>query len=266
MARLKGNIIFTGRVGNVTAYTRNGSEEIIVRKSKGISGERIKKDPAFKLVRMYGKEFGGCSKAGSKIKRALYTLTKLADFNITSRLNAICKTIQGSDTVNDLGKRSVLFSKEGKLLEGYSLTKRYAFNDVVIAPVNYTITRDLLSAVVEIPKLVPGINLIMPGKYPYFRFTLSLGILPDYIYNKDGGYGPVDPANDPVMNKVHTNWFTSADPISAQAVEIKLTRMISLSPSESLLLSIGLEPGLMDTSGEINWIRYTGCAQILGLR
>ena len=266
MAKLDGNIIFTGSLGNITAFKRRDLNETILRQKQGIDGMRVKTDPAFKNTRLNNTEFGGCAKAGSRIRKALSGLTRLTDFNISSRFNGICKSLQCMDLVNDWGQRSVLFSKEGKVLEGFSLTGRSPFNEVVTSPIHYNISRKLLSANIAIPKLVPGINFFIPAKKPFYRFVIVLGILPDLIYRSKDGYGVANSTGAIEIKAIETQWFIAEEILETQALEITLNRQPALQDSESLMLSIGLEPGEPGPGGELIWAKYTGCAQILAIK
>jgi hypothetical protein len=56
MARLKGDIKFVGKYGDLTAYTMQGSDEIIIRSKGGASKETIKNADNFARTRDLNKE------------------------------------------------------------------------------------------------------------------------------------------------------------------------------------------------------------------
>jgi hypothetical protein len=57
MAILKNGLQFTGSVGNLSAYTRRGSDKVIIRTKGGASRDKIKKSPNFKRTRESNSDF-----------------------------------------------------------------------------------------------------------------------------------------------------------------------------------------------------------------
>lgn len=265
MAKLDTTITFTGRLGDVTAFKRKGSDKIILRKNTGINGERVKKDPAFLNTRRNNAEFSGCAKAARDLKSALFPLARLSDFNISSRFIRICKAIQKADTTSEWGKRSILLSREGKLLEGFSLNDKQPFNEVMTGAVSYQVSRNMLNATLDLPELVPGINLRLKSTYAYYRIIFALGVVPDLVYNDINGYVTANPSNLLDRKILHTEWYNSKKLIDSQVIGINLDRSTALDVSESLLLSIGIEPGAPGMTGEIEPILFAGCAKVLAL-
>ncbi len=105
MASLKGNIAFTGSLGNLSAYTRKGSKNIFLRTKGAASGKAIKTAPEFVNTRRVMSEFGDCSTAAKNIKLAMSGVTHLDHRLFQSRLNAVCSCIQKSDSTSIIGDK-----------------------------------------------------------------------------------------------------------------------------------------------------------------
>src|SRR5215831_5775500 len=135
MAQLQSNFDFTGKLGNVIAYKRRGSDRIILRTKGGPTENQIKTHPNFKAARDYGKEFGGRAVGSKWIRRMLDPLPSVGDYNTAGTLNALIKPIQGLDADHDRGERSILFSKDTSLLHGFSLNKRTTFDSIIRTPI-----------------------------------------------------------------------------------------------------------------------------------
>src|SRR5262245_62742876 len=56
-------------------------------------------------------------------------------------------------------KRDFAFSKNPQLLNGFNLNRGVLFDSIIRNPVHGIISRDTLSATVEVPALLPGLNL-----------------------------------------------------------------------------------------------------------
>lgn len=187
MAQLIGDILFTGSLQKLSAYKMRGSDKIIIRKKGGPTKKQIKHSPHFDLTRRNNKEFGGRAKAAQHIKRILHPLLFLADYNITGPLNALLQPIQQMDTGSDWGKRNILLTKNPRLLEGFTLNRRYYFESIVRTPVSCTIQKE--EVIVDLPALIPGINFMVPGNYSWYQFIAVAGLVPDLFYT-DHGYLP----------------------------------------------------------------------------
>jgi hypothetical protein len=72
MATLTNGINFTGSIGDISGYTRKGSNKNYARTKGGASKQRIEKAPEFELTRQNYKEFSGCGKAASSIRKAIF--------------------------------------------------------------------------------------------------------------------------------------------------------------------------------------------------
>jgi hypothetical protein len=262
MAQLIGTIQFTGSLQNLSAYKMRGTDKIIIRKKGGPSKKQIKHSPHFDLTRRNNKEFGGRANAAAHIKRILYPLLFLADYNITGPLNALLQPIQKMDTDSEWGKRHIMISKDARLLEGFTLNRRFLFDSIVRTPVSCTIHQQEQEAIVDLPALLPGINFMVPGNYPWYQFIAVAGLLPDLFYTRDRylpkddlGYGAYGP--DSIVS---TEWL----PVNAPAAARKLVLKEWPPKTEacSIMVALGIAFGTM-RGQEIEPVKYIGGAKVI---
>jgi hypothetical protein len=184
----------------------------------------------------------------------------VSDFNPAPTVNSIMSKIQPLDTVNEFGKRSVLISKALYLLEGFNLNQRNPFDSMVRHPPQAILDRQSLSASVEFPSLVTGVNFFPPGSHSYFRMVTVLGLLPDQFFKLED-YGPEGEFSiQPV--KAVSEWQIVKSGSRPVALHLQLPSVPSFN-SYSLVLSIGIEMGRAGNGGAIDTIRHTGCGKIM---
>ena len=263
MAKINSPLSFLGTVGNLTAYKLPGIESIILRSGGGPSSEKVKNDPVFVNTRRNNKEFGGRSTAAKKIKDMMRPIQLLADRNIIPSLNKLLKPIQVLDTAGEWGRRSIQLSADPGLLVGYSLNTKNLFDSVVRSIVNQHLDRPRLKATVEIPALLPGINLFLPWSYPLFGFQMTLGVVPDLVYDSAKHKYDLPPAYDQFVPQVtETPWF----PVQGGSPAISMELNYPTAPPDQsfiLLLSIGIRYGRPGASGQVEQIPRAGAGRIL---
>jgi hypothetical protein len=262
MARLKG-IQFMGRLGDVTAYTRAGVDGIIVRKSEGINGNRVKHGSEFARTRENNAEFGGCATTSSAVRSALLEVLPLQDYNIIPQLNKIFKLVQVMDEESNRGERHVFLSKSPRMLEGFSLNRKVQLESIVRSNLTYTLSREMYSATIDIPTLVHGISLVPPQKYAMFQIVATLGIVPDMKYTKKGYI----PANKLAVGyaSANTPWHAVKGGIGPTTLELSIPEPPANGEALSLVLSAGIAFGEMLTDTLVQQIRHAGAAKILAV-
>ena len=261
MPKLTGNIQFTGSLDNLSAYRMRGSDQIILRKKGGATKAKIKMHPNFALTRQNNAEFGGCSRAGTAIRRAISPVIQLAETRIVGQLNALTRVILALDPVNARGERSISFSQHRQLLEGYCLNRQLFFNTVVRNPVGCAIFRETGSANILIPGLVPGVNLYTPPQYHMYRFIMVLGVVPDMVY-KSTGYEPAAPVKYHPAN-IKTDWYPVKEPQGEQSFDLQLDHFTTLAATHTLVLAMGIEFGYPVSNTIISPVKHAGTAAIL---
>ena len=261
MAQLMSDFLFTGSLQNLSAYKMRGSDKIILRKKGGPSKKQIKHSPNFDLTRRNNKEFGGRAKAAQHIKRILFPLLFIADYNITGPLNALLQPIQQMDTHNEWGKRDILLTKNPRLLEGFTLNRRYFFESIVRTPVSCTIHKQKQQAIIDLPHLLPGINFIAPGNYPFYRFIAVMGLVPD-LFCTEHGYLPKG-ERDYSFDYIETDWLPVNTP--APAVTLTIEGPPENKPTTcSNMVALGIAFGTMQGQ-QIQPVKYIGAGKVIGM-
>ncbi len=266
MAKLSSGFGFTGSIGRVSAYTMRGVDGIILRSPGGASKEKIKTSDDFIRTREMNTEFGGRATAGKWVRNACSIQTSLADYNIAGPINALMLAIQKLDTASSRGRRNVVLSKNPRLLEGFTFNRKNGFDFTLRNPLSYTLSRETLSASVEIPDLIPGINFFAPDKYPVYSVQAVLRVVPDVFYREnDVKYRPS--SRDYRENncvQAETGWRPVKKGLAATTLQLSFTEP---PPDQnfSLVLTIGVRYGIMLDAGVAEQVKYAGCAKILAM-
>lgn len=265
MAKLDAGLLFTGTLQNISAYKMRGSGKIILRMKGGASKEKIQTDPNFDIPRRNYTEFGGRSTTSKWILRALQPLKPVADHSLSGALNRLLKPVQEMDTAGEFGRRSVAVSRYPGLLEGFSLNRETSLEAVVQNPLSFINQRDTLSAKVEVPALIPGINFTPQSRYSVYRIVAVLGIVPDLFYNeKSGRYVPGGDFDGISIQTAMSEWF----PVKSGSVPVTLSLQLPAGPqsgSFSLVLSAGICYGQPGARSVTDVVKYNGCGRILSV-
>ena len=267
MAKLRSGIDFTGRLGDLTAYRMKGCKHTILRRCGGPSKHRIKTDPKFETLRLNNVEFGIRAQATSVFTKMLLPHKKLSDYNYSNTVSARMKLLQDLDIENALGQRSLLFSKYPELWEGFSLNEVKGFDSLVFAPLVCTISRETLSARIEIPELIPEINLSKPEAWSLYRIQAAFGLLPDFVFQLSrSGYVPTVSKERIAPVIVTTPWQPCLSTAPATVLTMNLPT-VDVPDGFALMVSIGICFGIpQNGSGKVLQSLTTGAAKVLAVR
>jgi len=265
MAQLIGEVLFTGSLENLSAYKMRGTDKIVLRRKGGPTRKQVKHSPKFVNTRQNNAEFGGRAKAAQHIKRILYPLMFLADYNITGPLNALLQPIQKLDTENQRGQRHIQLSKEPRLLEGFTLNRKYLLDSIVRTPVSYTIHEQKEEATVDIPALIPGINFMVPGNYAWYQFIAIMGQVPDLFFIRDSYQTKNKRGVGDFYTKIEsTDWLPVNTPAPARKLELKGSPQRKPEACSNLV-ALGIAFGTI-RNNNIEPVKYIGAAKILGVK
>lgn len=125
MGTLKGLVQFTGKLDGLSFYELNG--KIIVRKTGGFDGEKIKNSPRFVRVRENSSEFAQNATAGKYFRSsiALY-LKKMRISYVHNRIVSLFQELTKLDTLSARGERKV--GHGIRTLEGIQAVKAFEFD------------------------------------------------------------------------------------------------------------------------------------------
>lgn len=143
MGKLKGIIQFTRQIDGLSFYEMNG--KIIVRKTGGFDGDKIKTDANYARVRENSREFAHCAEMGKCFRNSLQPYLKQLHIPyVHNRVLGLFQELSRLDLVSARGKRSVingLQTVEAKrVIERFEFDKNLSFD--TIFPFKYAL--DLL--------------------------------------------------------------------------------------------------------------------------
>ncbi len=266
MAIVKGPFQLSGSVSGVSFYTRRGSDQVIMRSKGGASADKIKRLPQYKGFRSQQKEWSGCTKFASGVRLALGGLHRLADYNISSVLNGMGNKLQKLDTTMEKGKRPVRLTPIKQALDGFNLNRNYPFNGVLRVTTTFDIDREHLSATVTIPRINTGTDLQNIQRLPYFRIIVVLGTASDMVFNENlNDYLPVVEELHGAAAITNSNWYSANTIVEEHTLTAQMTdkQIAMLTNDVSLILSIGVEFGMVGFTGEPVEVKYAGSAKVL---
>jgi len=195
----------------------------------------------------------------------------LGDYNMAGPLNSLFMPIQALDTVSGHGERNIQLTKNPGLLEGFNLNRRTPFSNILTNSLEYTLSREKLTATVTIPELIPGVNFFPADNFQWYKFVAILGIIEDVFYFPRG-YGNAAGRQNTYGDSVFeaSNWFN----ITPQSPALELTcsfkefgkNVIKAvgKNNYSCLLAIGIAYGSM-VQGRVEMVKYVGGGKILSM-
>jgi len=266
MAIVKGPFQVTGSVGELSFYTRRGSDKVIMRTKGGASGDKIKRLPQYAGFRSQQKEWSGVTKCASGIRMAFGGLHRIADYNLTAPLNSMANSMQKADTTAEKGKRPVLLSGFRQALDGFNFNRNYPFNSVLRVSVNHEIDRENMQATVVVSRINTAIDLVNVQRLPYFRIVVVLGTASDMVFDERlSDYTPAVPALHGASVVESSAWFASNAIIDEQQIVVTMTekQRSQLTAGVSVILGMAVEFGTIGISGEPVEVKYAGSGKVL---
>ena len=262
MATLQPGFFFTGTLGNISAYKMKGTDKIILRQKGGPAKKKIQTSARFERTRENISEFSGRSVAARLLRRAMQPVAGFADHNLVNSLQPLFKKVQEADLQRLRGQRHVCLSQAPHLLQGYSLNRRTHFDSVVRSPVVCTLSRDTLSATLELPALVPGINFFPHRTHPLFSLVLTLGIMPGVYYNNDGYRAPREYDQ---LSTVHssTEWQFVDKGCAARSLQLSLPA--APAGEHVLVVTVGICFGSIKEGAVVAQEPYSGLGKVVGV-
>jgi hypothetical protein len=95
----------------------------------------------------------------------------IIDHNVSAKLNGQLRPIQKLDTTSEWGRRNMLISQQSELLQGFNLNRKNVMESIIHTDFTYTLNRDLMSAKIMVPALLPNINFFNPSDFPLYLIS-----------------------------------------------------------------------------------------------
>ena len=266
MAIVKGPIVFTGSLSNVSFYTRRGSDKVIVRTKGGASKAKIKSSPKFEGFRKQQKEWSACAKFGSVTRYAFGGLHRIADYNLTPVLNGMGKNLMKLDKTTDIGQRNLFLTAYPQALEGFNFNRNYPFNTVLRVSPHWEFAREKSEVIVQIPRINTETDIYNLQKLPYFRLIIAVGVVSDITFNTTTNeYEPVMPLLHGISETTTGKWLPVQGIVPAHTltVDISENEFSQLNDHVTLILSMAIEFGQVGFTGEPVEVKYAGSGKVL---
>ena len=154
----------------IPGYTLIPNGDHYVVRKIGITGDRIKKDPAFGVTRKWANEFGKATKMSKIIRDAF--LSEIALPNTPRLLTSSLVTVLRTDNVSGFGDRDFA-EADFSTLTGFHFNPAFPFEQLVKLTfcLDYNITRRQVE--LTMPAFIPAQCIEAPGGYSHFSFTFS---------------------------------------------------------------------------------------------
>ncbi|HAD97959.1 MAG TPA: hypothetical protein DCG19_11180, partial [Cryomorphaceae bacterium] len=220
----------------------------IVRRKAGVSGERIRRDPAFARTRENGREFGRAAKAGKLLRDSFGKLIhRVSRGRVASRLNRLMVAILQSDEEHERGERRV---EQGKLawLKGFDINEKAPLRQVFMAPYTLRYDRTVGVSTIFIPSFRPLECLKKPNGATHFRILTGCAEL-DFT------------EQDFVSKQKQSNWL----PLDEEVGDVELFFGLAGGGDLPLITVLGMEFGQLVNS-EVYGMEGYNCLGIVGVR
>ena len=264
MGNISNGFDFTGSVGAISVFKMRGHDKPVIRTKGGATKSRIKNHRNFEATRNLNQEWKLVTTAAKDIRIGLSAITPLADYNISGPLNALIKKIQTSDTINEKGKRSILFSKYPDFLSSFQFNRQTLFDSIIRQQFDVTIDKTNAILIVTIPALQPNIHFFPNPRYAYYRIVIDAVAAGDRVWNIEAG--SYNPANKklPTFRHFFAEWAPASSMQPATTYQISPAfENFSTEPDMILIVGAGIQYGMPAPDGSIQPVPYAGAARIL---
>jgi|SRR5579863_77167 len=263
-----GNIIsgsdFTGRLGPVSVYKMHGHDKLVIRTPGGASKSRIRNHRNFEATRNLNQEWKLVTRVAANIRQYLAGLCLLADYNISGPLNALVKKIQTADTINEKGKRSILFSHYPDYISSFQFNRQTLFNSIMRLQPEVSIDKQTAAITVMVPALQPDIHFFPNPRYAYYRLMIENAAASDHVWDEESRSFKPSVSLLPIYKHFLTGWVPTSSTQPAATYDISpLYENFSSGPGMILIAGAGIEYGMPGPDGSIQPVPRAGAARIL---
>ena len=262
MGKLEPNFMFTGSIGNFTAY-RNRRGEIILQQKGGPSQSKAQSDN-YSVQKLMRQEFKGMAKMATSIRHAMNIIQNMADYRLHGPLSGHMSELKALDTVNPLGERTILLSANRSWMEGWQISENYMLEKIIRTPMQTVLSRTNADASLTIPAMIPGANFKPLEGVEFYRWVASLGLVHDYYFDGSKDYQTLEgyeaiPAATFVGPWQHANEKADGFTINLQLP----ARYLPLPAEATMLLTVAINGGRMRRGGVMTEVKYGSAGKIL---
>jgi hypothetical protein len=236
MAKQDHPFSWEGRIKYLHFYKMNRVKGTVVRSNGGPTRAQILHGENYEKARNYMSEFKARAGAAKSVKEAILPLKKIVGGMFIGRFTKMATVIQCKDFKSEIGRRDILFSEHGELLEDFELNPEKTFDSFFSRKIAVTMNRENGTA-----KLVVS-AFKMPLKNAPFRFVATLGIVPDITFRRVKTSEAWETERMESGISMVGDWLAAGKAVKAQTFTLKFNRL----PQKQgyvMLVAIGIQFG-----------------------
>jgi len=242
MARLKGPIKFTGRLGGLHSYYNKSIKSYVVVTNGGASKELIMNNPTFARTRENMNEFKACGMWASLLRKALASISHLYSGYYFSDIMSLSKKIQNMDDVNPKGFRAIESHRYPHGFFSIKFNRERPLERICSLRPVITLSDDKKRVTLKVEGLRPYSNIHWPNRYMSFRFSLVALQLADLVWNAtDQKYAPSVKDLELLTATTLSDWMPGGVETIDFTLEASFAEPALQQPGTVVLVALGLE-------------------------
>jgi hypothetical protein len=265
MAEITGPFRFKGSLGNLRCYWNSAAKKWVVAGKGGANINLIYNSPVFARTRENMSEFTACGLWGKQIRMGLFDLDHLNAGYYMGGIVKLAKVIQLLDHTTEIrGHRNIESSKFKSLLTDINFNEQYPFKQIVMRRPEVISDDERMSFIVNLPQFYPIHELVWRKPYSFFRFSLAIAQLSDYMWDdRNRLFMPAHPDLDAKRVTVYGDWLIK----SAETVDISLTASFADNafPAEdvTVMVALGIEFASKLSNNSVSWAKGDGTMALI---
>ncbi|NWJ52663.1 MAG: hypothetical protein HXX14_17540 [Bacteroidetes bacterium] len=248
-----------GTFGGFRHYVNTATGQYIVAGKGGANKKQLKSNP--KLIRSLenSDEWKIVGKWSHQIRMSMSDIIHLAFGDYTAGLNQFAKNLQKMDVESLKGYRLIETSKFKPLLTSINFNIRHPFNKVLVRIPDVITDSQRKTITLNIPGFRACNEIIWPKPYHYFRFSLQIGQISDYIWNEsERTYDQQYPDIEHHRVVVRSEWIDRLAGIFDLSLTASFPDEYLPVENATVVVALGIEIGTNETPGTISFKKGDG--------
>ena len=248
-----------GTFDGLRHYVNPATGQYIIAGKGGANKTLLKNNPSLDRCRENYHEWSIVGKWSHQIRRSTFDILHLAFGNYTSGLNQFAKNLQKMDVESTKGIRLIETSKFKPLLTLVNFNTQHPFNKVLIRIPEVIADSQRKTITVNIPGFRACNEIIWPKPYGYFRFSLQIGLIFDYVW--DENKKEFDEQYPDTMHRrevVRGEWTSRLADIFDLSLTATFPEEFILAENASVVVALGIEIGTNETPDTISFKKGDG--------
>lgn len=184
MKKEQNGLQISGKLSGWRVYKIKGVDKTIVARKGGPTAEQVKSSPQYEKVRKFQQEFGAASVLSKMVRRSLpETLMNKCESYVSGKLTARFRLLAEREE-GETGKRPILLSKNGYLLQGFEFNSKVPLDSVLQTKFLAKTGSIRGQLILHTHSYVPQEALMPPEGAEYHKIFAHLMMLSDYVYSE----------------------------------------------------------------------------------